>query len=263
MELPTIQNGQRKVVQIKEGEVFCLPSRIPHSPQRPETGSLGLVIERERYVDPLILNGHEPELDGLRWFVNFEETTGKDILWEKFFHCYDLGRDLVPVVQEYHSSTEKTSRVPSSNSVLTKETRPLIVDETTTVPDPFNLMEWIGSHLDQIKDCEKGLDLFHHGDSEKSAHPDREYKIRISGGFDLADGEDKIVKYESWKGDTWLYQINGSSCVLLGGESDRTNGQQLLERCSGVVPPNCPFEVVHERRGGLLMMVQNDWCGNK
>tara|TARA_B100000780_G_scaffold275944_1_gene243588 strand:+ start:131 stop:538 length:408 start_codon:yes stop_codon:yes gene_type:complete len=107
MELPTIQNGKRKVVKIKEGEVFCLPSRVPHSPQRPETGSLGLVVERERYVDPVQLNGQEPELDGLRWFVDFDNTTGKDILWEKFFHCYDLGRDLVPVVKEYHSSEEK------------------------------------------------------------------------------------------------------------------------------------------------------------
>ena len=51
MELPTIQRGKRKVVKIREGEVFCLPSCIPHSPQRPETGSLGLVIERERYLD--------------------------------------------------------------------------------------------------------------------------------------------------------------------------------------------------------------------
>ena len=107
MELPTIQNGKRKVVKIKEGEVFCLPSRVPHSPQRPETGSLGLVVERERYVDAVQLNGQEPELDGLRWFVDFDNTTGEDILWEKFFHCYDLGRDLVPVVKEYHSSEEK------------------------------------------------------------------------------------------------------------------------------------------------------------
>jgi 3-hydroxyanthranilate 3,4-dioxygenase len=110
MELPTIQNGERKLVTIREGQVFCLPSRIPHSPQRPEDGSLGLVVERERYVDPEILNGEEPELDGLRWFVDFDKTKGEDVLWEKFFHCYDLGRDLVPVVQEYHASEEKKTR---------------------------------------------------------------------------------------------------------------------------------------------------------
>ena len=60
-------------VKIKQGQIFCLPSRIPHSPQRPEArsslgivplmrknpvnlilkfiwqeGSLGLVVERRR-----------------------------------------------------------------------------------------------------------------------------------------------------------------------------------------------------------------------
>lgn len=46
MELPTIQQGKRVLVKIKEGEVFLLPPKIPHSPQRPEQGSLGLVLER-------------------------------------------------------------------------------------------------------------------------------------------------------------------------------------------------------------------------
>lgn len=49
MELPTVQRGQRKLVEIKEGQVFLLKSNIPHSPQRPEAGSLGLVIERSRH----------------------------------------------------------------------------------------------------------------------------------------------------------------------------------------------------------------------
>lgn len=38
MELPTVQRGVRKLVKIREGDVFLLPSRIPHSPQRPEEG---------------------------------------------------------------------------------------------------------------------------------------------------------------------------------------------------------------------------------
>ena len=82
MELPTIQKGKRKVVKIREGEVFCLPSRVPHSPQRPEKGSLGLVVERERYIKGEF-GIKTPELDGLRWFVDFENTNGSDILWEK------------------------------------------------------------------------------------------------------------------------------------------------------------------------------------
>lgn len=36
MSLPIIEKGKRKDVHIKEGHVFLLPPRIPHSPQRPE-----------------------------------------------------------------------------------------------------------------------------------------------------------------------------------------------------------------------------------
>ena len=65
---------------IKEGEIFQLPSRIPHSPQR-QANTVGLVIERERY---------EHETDGLRYYQ--EGTT--DPLWEKWFYCHDLGKQL-------------------------------------------------------------------------------------------------------------------------------------------------------------------------
>ena len=51
MQLPTIQQGKRKVVDIKQGQVFLLPSRIPHSPQR-QVDTFGLVCERKRYPPP-------------------------------------------------------------------------------------------------------------------------------------------------------------------------------------------------------------------
>lgn len=35
-------------VAIREGDIFLLPPHVPHSPQRPEEGSVGLVIERQR-----------------------------------------------------------------------------------------------------------------------------------------------------------------------------------------------------------------------
>ena len=83
MELPTIQNGERKLVKIKQGQVFCLPSRIPHSPQRPEDGSLGLVVERERYVDPNILNGEEPEVRVILVFLSFFLSLFFDMVWRR------------------------------------------------------------------------------------------------------------------------------------------------------------------------------------
>ena len=62
MCLKILQNGKFKDVHIKEGQVFLLPGRIPHSPQRNEN-TVGLVIERERL---------KIETDGLRYL----ETSG-------------------------------------------------------------------------------------------------------------------------------------------------------------------------------------------
>jgi len=45
-------------IPIKEGEIFLLPGKVPHSPQRPEN-TVGLVIEKVR-------NGNEK--DGFLWF---------------------------------------------------------------------------------------------------------------------------------------------------------------------------------------------------
>ena len=51
-------DGKSVEVPIKEGEMFLLPAKIPHSPIRP-ADSIGLVIERKR-------KPHHN--DGLMWF---------------------------------------------------------------------------------------------------------------------------------------------------------------------------------------------------
>ena len=43
--LKIIEDGKPVDIEIKEGEMFLLPARVPHSPQR-SAGSIGLVIER-------------------------------------------------------------------------------------------------------------------------------------------------------------------------------------------------------------------------
>lgn len=54
----TMQEGKPVEIPIREGEMFLLPPRVPHSPQRgPNT--IGLVIER--YRDP-------KEIDKCLWF---------------------------------------------------------------------------------------------------------------------------------------------------------------------------------------------------
>jgi len=46
-------------VHIKEGEVFLMPAHVRHSPQRPEAGSICLVIEPKRQIG---------ELDAFEWY---------------------------------------------------------------------------------------------------------------------------------------------------------------------------------------------------
>ena len=48
MRLRVIENGRPADIPIDEGGIFLLPPHMRHSPQRPEPGSVGLVIERTR-----------------------------------------------------------------------------------------------------------------------------------------------------------------------------------------------------------------------
>lgn len=86
------EEGKPKDLSIKAGEIFLLPPRIPHSPQRFKN-SVGLVIERKR---------RQGELDGFQWYCeNCHEK-----LWEKFIPLTHIEKDLPPVLDEFWSSKE-------------------------------------------------------------------------------------------------------------------------------------------------------------
>lgn len=46
-------------IPIREGEVMLLPPHVRHSPQRPEAGSVGIVVESPR---------HDPHVDAFEWY---------------------------------------------------------------------------------------------------------------------------------------------------------------------------------------------------
>ncbi len=70
--LKIIENGVKRDVSIRQGDVFLLPPGIPHSPQRP-AGTVGMVVERQRpagmkdhlrfYCEKCGALIHEPEFD--------------------------------------------------------------------------------------------------------------------------------------------------------------------------------------------------------
>lgn len=84
------EQNHPKELTIQEGEIFLLPSRVPHSPQRP-AGTIGLVIERRRLAH---------EKDGLVWYCE-----GCDqLLYEEYFHLKNLVTDLPPVFQKFYNN---------------------------------------------------------------------------------------------------------------------------------------------------------------
>ena len=77
-------------IPIREGEMFLLPARLPHSPQRP-ADTVGLVLERVRKPG---------ELDHLRWYC---EGCGK-VLHNATFQLEDLGGQLKPIIEEFYGN---------------------------------------------------------------------------------------------------------------------------------------------------------------
>lgn len=92
MVLKIQENGEARDIPIKAGEVFYLPPRIPHSPQR-MADSVGLVIERGRLP-------HEE--DALMWFC----VTCNHKLYEEFFHLQDIEQDFFRVFEVFYRSEE-------------------------------------------------------------------------------------------------------------------------------------------------------------
>jgi len=92
MILKVQEDGKARDIPIRAGEIFYLPARVPHSPQR-MADSIGLVIERKR------LPG---ERDGLLWFC--ERCNHK--LYEEFFVLEDIEKDFPAVFDRFYRSAD-------------------------------------------------------------------------------------------------------------------------------------------------------------
>lgn len=79
--------GEPETISIKEGEMFLLPPRIPHSPQRP-ADTIGLVIERYR---------RPGEEDKLMWFCE----NCNNLLHAASFPLEDIGTQIKAAIEEF------------------------------------------------------------------------------------------------------------------------------------------------------------------
>jgi 3-hydroxyanthranilate 3,4-dioxygenase len=87
------EDGKAVEVPIREGEMFLLPAKVPHSPIRP-ANTVGLVIERVR-------KGTNMQ-DGLMWFC--DNCNHK--LHETYFPLTNIEKDFQPRFREFYASEE-------------------------------------------------------------------------------------------------------------------------------------------------------------
>ena len=91
MVLRVIEHGRPRDVPIREGEVLLVPGHLRHSPQRPEPGSVGLVVEKVRPAG--VLDGFEWYCPGCAALVHRVEVNVKNIV-----------TDLPPLFEQFYAS---------------------------------------------------------------------------------------------------------------------------------------------------------------
>jgi 3-hydroxyanthranilate 3,4-dioxygenase len=97
MVLRVLEEGRPRDVPIRQGEILLVPAHVRHSPQRPEPGSVGLVVEKVRPADVQ---------DGFEWYcprcsalVHRVEVNVKNIV-----------TDLPPLFEAFYASARKCAQ---------------------------------------------------------------------------------------------------------------------------------------------------------
>lgn len=89
--------GRYERVDLKEGDMFLMAPHTLHSPQRPETGSLCLVVERQR---------PEGEIDAFQWSC---ARCGEPIKRYEV-QLRSIVADLPPTYERFYATTEEERR---------------------------------------------------------------------------------------------------------------------------------------------------------
>lgn len=217
MCLKVIENGKHKDVHIKEGEMFLLPARIPHSPQR-QANTVGLVVERRRLLT---------ETDGLRYYV--DNTT--DTLYEKWFHCKDLGTELVPIIKEFMASKQARTGKPDPNEVFRD---PPFQMNTMNVMSPFTFKDWLDKQRSSLAGG-KPVDVF-------GAQFETEVVVYGPGRTETSVRQS----------DVWIWQLDGSSSVTMNEEDFCLSaGDSLL------IPEQSQYQWQRDEGTVALLVAQN------
>jgi 3-hydroxyanthranilate 3,4-dioxygenase len=91
MVLKVVEDGKHYEVPVREGDIFLLPPHVRHSPQRPQEGSVGLVIELKRRDD---------QIDGFEWYC-FE---CQNLLHRVEINLKNIVKDLPPLYDAFYAN---------------------------------------------------------------------------------------------------------------------------------------------------------------
>ncbi|MGH1338410.1 MAG: 3-hydroxyanthranilate 3,4-dioxygenase [Aureispira sp.] len=91
MVLKVIDEGEPKDIPINEGEIFVLPAKVPHSPQR-TAGSIGIVIEHTRDI--------EQHTDGFQWYCD----ACNNMLHEDYFKLTNIEKQLPETFAKFNNN---------------------------------------------------------------------------------------------------------------------------------------------------------------
>lgn len=96
MVLKVVDDGNFYDVPLREGDIFLLPPHVRHSPQRPEQGSVGLVVEPKRPAGAI---------DAFEWYC-FECRT---LVHRVEVNLVSIVKDLPPLYQAFYAN--ETARI--------------------------------------------------------------------------------------------------------------------------------------------------------
>jgi 3-hydroxyanthranilate 3,4-dioxygenase len=94
--LKVMEDGQPRDIPIRAGDIFLLPAKVPHSPQRP-AGTVGLVVEQPRAFT---------ESHHLRWYCKECGNTVHDVE----FQPVDIGKQIKAALEDFKSQPRKCTR---------------------------------------------------------------------------------------------------------------------------------------------------------
>ncbi len=93
MVLRVMDEGKPRDIEIKEGDIFLLPPKVPHSPQR-KANTVGLVIEYPR---------SEGVMDALEWYCEACSTP----LYREEFPLKNIETDMPGIFDRFYKDKKK------------------------------------------------------------------------------------------------------------------------------------------------------------